>query len=41
MENNKQILTITDAALNRVKFQIKKTDNDILGLRDAIKTDGF
>ena len=25
MENNKQILTITDAALNRVKFLMKKT----------------
>ena len=40
MENNKQILTITDAALNRVKFLLKKTDNDIVGLRVGIKTAG-
>ena len=40
MENNKQILTITDAALNRVKFLMKKTDNNIVGLRVGIKTAG-
>ena len=40
MENNKQILTITDAALNRVKFLMKKTGNDIVGLRVGIKTAG-
>ena len=40
MKNNKQILTITDAALNRVKFLMKKTDNDIVGLRVGIKTAG-
>ena len=40
MKNNKQILTITDAALNRVKFLMKKTGNDIVGLRVGIKTAG-
>ena len=40
MKNNKQILTITNAALNRVKFLMKKTDNDIVGLRVGIKTAG-
>ena len=40
MENNKQILTITDAALNRVKLLMKKTGNDIVGLRVGIKTAG-
>ena len=33
MKNNKQILSITDAALNRVKFLMKKTENDIVGIR--------
>ena len=40
MENKKEILTITEAALNRVKFLMKKTDNDIVGLRVGIKTAG-
>ena len=40
MENDEQILTITDAALNRVKFLMKKTGNDIVGLRVGIKTAG-
>ncbi len=40
MKNDKQILTITDAALNRVKYLMKKTDNDIVGLRVGIKTAG-
>ena len=40
MKNNKQILTITDAALNRVKFLMKKAGNDIVGIRVGIKTAG-
>ena len=40
MKNNKQILNVTDAALNRVKFLMKKTGNDIIGLRIGIKTAG-
>ena len=40
MKNNKQILTITDAALNRVKLLMKKTGNDIVELRVGIKTAG-
>ena len=40
MNENKQILTITDSALNRAKFLINKTDSDVIGLRVGIKTAG-
>ena len=40
MKNNKQILTITEAALNRVKLLMKNSGDDIIGLRVGIKTAG-
>lgn len=37
---NKNILTFTDSALKRVKFLMKDTSTDIIGLRIGVKTAG-
>lgn len=37
---NKNILTFSDSALKRVKFLMKDTSTDIIGLRIGVKTAG-
>ena len=40
MKSNKDILTLTDSALDRVRALIEKSDGDVIGLRVGVKTAG-
>ncbi len=40
MKNKKDILTLTDSALNRVKELINKSQGNVIGIRIGIKTAG-
>ena len=40
MNNEKTLLTLTDAAANRVKDLMSKADSEVIGLRIGIKTAG-
>tara|TARA_B100000287_G_C20436604_1_gene703820 strand:+ start:444 stop:785 length:342 start_codon:yes stop_codon:yes gene_type:complete len=40
MKNKKDILTLTNAALDRARTLIKKSDGEVIGLRVGVKTAG-
>jgi iron-sulfur cluster assembly accessory protein len=40
IKENKPLLSLTDAAANRVKNLMKETNSDVIGLRIGIKTAG-
>ncbi len=40
MNKNKEILTLTDEAVNRVKYLMSKSKGGVIGLRIGIKTAG-
>ena len=40
MKSNKDILTLTDTAIDRARALIEKSDGDVIGLRVGVKTAG-